>query len=250
MVHYTLDHSCCLKSICTVFSFASHVRIGCGQVEVVKKFNIWLFHLALGKCFALPKVSGEGTKNYYILPCKLITNDIVPSPEELIDWQDVEVAVNSCLLYRSKVHFFNGYAKLDSQDTRSDHVPEVGVLRMRNGIFQEHDLEDALVTCANNGLPCYIYGILHDLSGYSVCPQPAGRIPMTYSEHYIQKYACVVSSSLSFLVYKFPCPSQYVVRLRLRACFSYFALYLIAFIYRICKCVRPLGPMSETVFCI
>ena len=185
----------------------SHVRIFCGQVEVVKKFNIWLFHLALGKCFALSKVCGEGTKNYYILPCQPIINDIVPSPEQLIDWQNVEGAVNSGLLYRSKVHFFNGYATLDSQDTCSDHIPEVGGLRMRNGIFQEHDLEDALVTCANNGLPCYIYGILHDLSGRSVCPQPAGRVPMTYSEHYIQKYACVVCSFLCFPVCKFPCLS-------------------------------------------
>ena len=201
MFHYTTDYSYCrsvpvgliyLEIVLVALQLCKlkcHVRICCGQVEFVKKFNIWLFHLALGKCFALPKASGEGTKNYYILPCKPITSDMVPSPEQLIDWQDVEVAVNSSLLYRSKVHFFGGYATLDPQGTRSDHVPEVGGLRMRNGTFQEHDLEDALVTCANNGLPCYIYDVLHDLSGSSMCPQPAGRIPMTYSELYIQKYA-------------------------------------------------------------
>ncbi|KAG0622718.1 hypothetical protein M758_3G118600 [Ceratodon purpureus] len=174
-------------SVESKFAYCGVLNVSHDKVEIVKKFNIWLFHLALGKCFALPKVSGEGNKNYYILPCKPITGNIVSSPELLIDWQDVEVALNSSLLYRSKVHFFGGYATLDSQGNRSDHAPEVSGLRMRNGTFQEHDLEDALVTCANNGLPCYIYDILHDLSGSSVCPQPAGRIPMTYSEHYIQK---------------------------------------------------------------
>lgn len=139
----------------------------------------------------MPKVSGEGIKNYYILPCKPIVNDIVPDPEHLIDWQEMEIAVRSSLLYRSKVHFFGGYATLEAQDTRSDRALLAGELRMQNGIFPEHDLEDALVTCANNGLPCYIYGVLHDLSGSSVCPQPAGRIPMTYSEYYIQKYGSV-----------------------------------------------------------
>lgn len=159
----------------------------------MKKFNIWLFHLALGKCFAVPKVSGEGTKNYYILPCKPIVNDVVPSPEQLIDWQQMEVAVKSSLLYRSKVHFFGGYATLDPQDIRCDRVLEAGELRMQNGIFHEHELEDALVTCANNGLPCYIYGVLHGITGSSLCPQPAGRIPMTYSEYHIQKYGSVYS---------------------------------------------------------
>ncbi|XP_024363925.1 endoribonuclease Dicer homolog 1 isoform X2 [Physcomitrium patens] len=157
------------------------------KVETVKKFNIWLFHLAMGKCFALPKVSGEGKKNYYVLPCKPITGDTVPSPEELVDWHVVEIAITSSLLYRRKVPFFGGYATLDCQNTQSNEALDGGGLRMRNGIFQEHDLEDAVVTCANNGLPCFVSGILHDLSGSSFCSQSAGRKQISYSDYYFHE---------------------------------------------------------------
>ena len=160
------------------------------QVELVRKFNIWLFHLALGKCFSLPTVAGEGLKNYYILPCQPFGNAFIKSPEELIDWHAVETAVGSSLLYRRKVHYFGGYSvKLETGDLGGDHPPrDDGRLRMRNGTFGENDLQDAVVTCANNGLPCYIAGIMHDLNGSStINPQSAGPAPITYSEFYVRK---------------------------------------------------------------
>lgn len=79
----------------------------------MKKFNIWLFYLVMGKCFVLLKVFGEGKKNYYVLFCKFIIGDMVLSLEELVDWYVVEIVIILSLLYRRKVFFFGGYVILD-----------------------------------------------------------------------------------------------------------------------------------------
>jgi hypothetical protein len=173
------------------------------QVQKMKKFSVWLFHLALGKCFTLPstvKENGDGPKHYYILPMLpeennalsiAATTTTTTTTDVIIDWSAVDMALTSSLVYRQKVVFFGGFSELMKANFHDDNSNESmmdGKLRMRNGIFGVEEFKDAVVTCANNGVPCYVAGIaFHRSSNSFVKSHSSKTSPMTYTQYYMEK---------------------------------------------------------------
>lgn len=159
------------------------------QVDLVKRFNTWLFNVVLGKP---PIPTGAVTKSnfvdspkgYYVLPLK--PNSCSRLAE--FDWPLVISSLTSGLIYRKKVHFFGGFAKLEAGDMDCDGPAlKPGEMIMRNGKFTEEDLDDAMITCAHNGMPCYVMTISKHINGTSDFPCAESTGSLTYADYYASK---------------------------------------------------------------
>lgn len=159
-----------------------------GQVDLTKRFNTWLFDVVLGKPSvppgAMPKYSVvDSPKAYYVLP-------LHPDKSRPIefDWPAMISSLKSGLIYRKKVNFFGGFAKLEAGDIECDlEALNPGEIMMRNGKFSAEDLDDAMITCAHNGMPCFVTSILKQINGSSCFPSADSPGCLTYADYYASK---------------------------------------------------------------
>ncbi|CAM6111398.1 unnamed protein product [Calypogeia fissa] len=162
------------------------------QVDLAKRFNTWLFDVVLGKppvsSGAMPILSKsdfvDSPKGYYVLP---LQPNNMSGPAEF-DWSVVISSLTSGLIYRKKVNFFGGFAKLESGDIDFDRgALEPGEIIMRNGNFTAEELDDAIITCAHNGMPCYVSAISKHINGGSRFPSADSAGSPTYADYYASK---------------------------------------------------------------
>lgn len=156
-------------------------------MDLTKRFNTWLFDVALGKPpivpGAVPKLN-ESPKGYYVLPLQPSKS----GPVEF-DWPAVNSSLTSGLIYRKKINFFGGFAKLEAADIECDRTAlSPGEIILRNGKFFEEDLDDAMITCAHNGMPCYVTSISKHLNGSSCFPSGDSIGCQSYADYYALKY--------------------------------------------------------------
>ncbi|KAL3691781.1 hypothetical protein R1sor_005432 [Riccia sorocarpa] len=155
------------------------------QMDVIKRFNSWLFSVVLGKA-AIPEESSKGytdsPKRYYVLPLR----DGSSAAE--FDWFTIESALSSGMTYRKRVKFMGGFAKLEALDFDcATGETKPGEMMLRNGRFFEKDLDDAMITCAHNGMPCHVSAISTNVTGYSCFPVDGNSAGQSYAEYFISK---------------------------------------------------------------
>ncbi|KAG6554942.1 hypothetical protein Mapa_003526 [Marchantia paleacea] len=162
------------------------IALTADQLDLTKRFNAWLFNVVLGKppfpAGSTPKYI-DSPKGYYILPLMDNSEHVVD-----FDWTVVESALISGMIYRKKVKFFGGFAKLEAADIDCDVTDlKPGQLILRNGRFSEGDLDDAMITCAHNGMPCYVTAISEHLNGWSCFPSSDNIRSQSYADYYASK---------------------------------------------------------------
>jgi hypothetical protein len=163
----------------------------------MKLFTAWIFHFLTGKSVQQQSKSRDnhGPKYYYILPL-LCSGNGQQSPEtisaKLIDWTVVRASLGSSLVYKRKSEYADLLAELkDAYADGSEAVcvpVEEGELRMRNGTFNVHEMEDAVVSCTNNGSSYFVHGSLQRFPDNTLVQQSSSRSPLTYTEYYAKKY--------------------------------------------------------------
>ncbi|KAH8941689.1 hypothetical protein BDL97_14G057500 [Sphagnum fallax] len=167
------------------------------KVQTMKLFTAWMFHFLTGKSVQQQSESSDnhGPKYYYILPL-LCSSNGQQSPEtisaKLIDWTVVRASLGSSLVYKRKSEYADLLAELEDAyagGSEAVRVPvEEGKLRMRNGTFNVHEMEDAVVYCTNNGSSYFIHGSLQRFPDNTLVQQSSSRSPLTYTEYYAKKW--------------------------------------------------------------
>ncbi|KAL2622282.1 hypothetical protein R1flu_002487 [Riccia fluitans] len=159
-----------------------HYERSLPALDVIKRFNAWLFSMVLGKA-SFPTESTKGfvdsLKGYYVLPLKDGGHALH------FDWLMVESALYSGMSYRKKVKFFGRFAKLEVADIDwGTAETKLGEVLLRNGRFPKEDLDDAMITCAHNGMPCYVSAISENVTGCSWFPADDNSQSQSYAEYY------------------------------------------------------------------